>query len=105
MGVNAREGSLQVLDIYKGGLENCVVSHIQRIGCQPEKHYFFLNGGQSRSCSAEQGKKGKKKSLAAHPPPSLHAARSEKKNISRDASTCLGATQVGITQVSVRLAS
>ena len=41
-------------------------------------------------------------SPAAPPPP--RAARSEKK--SRDASTCLGATQVGVTQVvSVRLAS
>ena len=31
-----------------------VVSHIQRIGCQPEK--TTLHGGQSRSWSAEQGK-------------------------------------------------
>ena len=30
-----------------------VVSHIQRIGCQPEK--TTLHGGQSRSWSAEQG--------------------------------------------------
>ena len=30
-----------------------VVSHIQRIGCQPEKNY--LHGGQPRSWSAEQG--------------------------------------------------
>ena len=29
-----------------------VVSHIQRIGCQPEK--TTLHGGQSRSWSAEQ---------------------------------------------------
>ena len=35
-----------------------VVSHIQRIGCQPEK--TTLHGGQSRSWSAEQGKKRKK---------------------------------------------
>ena len=41
-----------------------VVSHIQRIGCQPEK--TTLHGGQSRSWSAEQGKE---KSLAAYPPP------------------------------------
>ena len=44
-----------------------VVSHIQRIGCQPEK--TTLHGGQSRSWSAEQGKKKKKKRLAAPPPP------------------------------------
>ena len=46
-----------------------VVSHIQRIGCQPEK--TTLHGGQSRSWSAEQGKENKRKSLAAyssHPP-------------------------------------
>ena len=44
-----------------------VVSHIQRIGCQPEK--TTLHGGQSRSWSAEQGKENKRKSLAASPPP------------------------------------
>ena len=76
-----------------------VVSHIQPIGCQPEK--TTLHGDQSRSWSAEQGKK--KKSGSAPPP---HAGPSEKIKIkSRDASTCLGATQVGVTQVSVRLVS
>ena len=44
-----------------------VVSHIQRIGCQPEK--TTLHGGQSRSWSAEQGKENRRKSLAAYPPP------------------------------------
>ena len=46
-----------------------VVSHIQRIGCQPEK--TTLHGsGQSRSWSAEQGKeKQKRKSGSAPPPP------------------------------------
>ena len=53
-----------------------VVSHIQRIGCQPEK--TTLHGGQSRSWSAEQGKENKRKSLAAYPPPTPHTARSEK---------------------------
>ena len=48
-----------------------VVSHIQRIGCQPEK--TALHGGQSRSWSAEQGKKKKKKS--GSPPPPLPPAR------------------------------
>ena len=42
-------------------------SHIQRIGCQPEK--TTLHGGQSRSWSVEQGKENKRKSLAAYPPP------------------------------------
>ena len=66
-----------------------VVSHIQRIGCQPEK--TTLHGGQSRSWSAEQGKKkGKKKSPAAPPlpspptpPPRARAARSGKKKKKR----------------------
>ena len=44
-----------------------VASHIQRIGCQPEK--TTLHGGQSRSWSAKQGKENKRKSLVAHPPP------------------------------------
>ena len=80
-----------------------VVSHIQRIRCQPEKS--TLHGGQSRLWSAEQGEENKRKSLAAYPPPHTHThtARSEKnkkkyKYKSRDAST-------GATQVSVGLAS
>ena len=90
-----------------------VVSHIQRIGCQPKK--TTLRGGQSRSWSAERGKKRRKKVWqrlhppSLPPPPSLRAARSEKKKKkkkTRDASSCLGATQVGVMQVvSVRLAS
>ena len=44
-----------------------VVSHIQRIGCQPEK--TALHGGQSRSWFVEQGRENKIKSLAAFPPP------------------------------------
>ena len=43
-----------------------VVSHIQRIGCQPEK--TALHGGQSRSWSAEQEKK---KKVWQRPPPPL----------------------------------
>ena len=69
-----------------------------------------LHGGQSRSWSAEQGKKEKRESLAAPPPPPPRAllVRRKKKKINKscDASTCLGATQFGVTQVvSVRLAS
>ena len=59
-----------------------------------------------------RGKKKRKKKYGSAPhPPSPRAARSEKKKKrkkkkSRGASTCLGATQVGVTQVvSVRLAS
>ena len=44
-----------------------VVSHIQRIGCQPEK--TTLHGGQSRSWSAEQGKENQKKVWQHTPPP------------------------------------
>ena len=60
-----------------------VVSHIQRIG----------------PWSAEQGKKKKKKSLAAPLPPPARCSSGEKKKKkkkSRDASTYLGATQVGV---------
>ena len=69
--------------VVLGGVEIVVVvvvvSHIQRIGCQPEK--TTLHGGQSRSWSAEQGKENKRKSLAAYPPPPTpHTARSEKIN-------------------------
>ena len=54
-----------------------VVSHIQRIGCQPETTTLY--GGQSRSWSAEQVKENKKRILAAYPPPHTpHTARSEK---------------------------
>ena len=74
-----------------------VVSYIhQRIGCQPEKNYCTSEGGQSRSWSAEQGKKeNKRKSLAAYrPPPLTLLVRRQNKIKSRDAST--GATQVSI---------
>ena len=81
-----------------------VVSHIQRIGCQPKKNYQVLyTGGQSRSWSAEQGKENKIKSLAAYPPPPTpDTARSEKINKikSRDAST--GATEVLVGLESVQ---
>ena len=54
-----------------------VVSHIQRISCQPEK--TTLHGGQSRcSWSAEQGNKEKRKKSGSAPPPRARAARSEK---------------------------
>ena len=72
-----------------------------------------LHGGQSRSWSAEQGKKEKEKVWQRTPPPPSRCSFGEKIIIikykirkSRGASTCLGATQAGVTQdVSVRLAS
>ena len=79
-----------------------VVSHIQRIGCQPEKKYLTRWPIPLVVCWT--GKKKKEKVCQRPPPPLPRAARS-KKNKSRDASTCLVATQVGVTQVvSVRLA-
>ena len=89
-----------------------VVSHIQRIGCQPEKKLLYTVANPARGL-LNRGKK-KKKSLAAHPPPPpARCSFGEKNKIkikkirkSRGASTCLGATQAGVTQVvSVRLAS
>ena len=74
-----------------------------------------LHGGQSRSWSAEQGKKEKEKVWQRTPPPPPPARCSfgekikknkkiKKNRKSRGASTCLGATQAGVTQVvSVRL--
>ena len=50
-----------------------VVSHIQRIGCQPEK--TTLHRGQSRSWSAEQGKKEKGKVWQRPPPRALLVRR------------------------------
>ena len=78
-----------------------VVSHIQRIGCQPEK-LLYIHGDQSRSWSAEQRKEKKRKvwqhtHTHTHPPPTLLIRRKNKLK-PRDAST-------GGTQVSVRLAS
>ena len=52
------------------GHQTNIVSHIQRIGFQPEK--TTSHGGQSRSWSAEKGKEDKRKSLAVPPPTPLH---------------------------------
>ena len=46
--------------------EIVVVSHIQRIGYQPEK--TALHGGQSRSWPAKQGKENKKRKPGGEPP-------------------------------------
>ena len=50
-----------------------IVSHIQRIGCQPEK--TTLHNGQSRSWSAEQGNENKRKKSGSTPPPCPHTPR------------------------------
>ena len=91
-----------------------VVSHIQRIGCQPEKKLLYTVANPARGL-LNRGKKKKKKSGSApsSPPPPARCSFGEKKIIikkkirkSRGASTCLGATQAGVTQVvSGRLAS
>ena len=59
---------------------NVVVSHIQRIGCQPQK--TTSHGSQSRSWFAEQGKENKRKCLAADPPqpPTLLVRRKKQTN-------------------------
>ena len=70
-----------------------------------------LRGGQYRSWSAEQEKKIKEKKSGSvpsfPPPPRARSSFGENKiKKSRDASICLGATQVGVTQVvSIRLVS
>ena len=48
-----KHGSNNIL-LHIGCEDVVVVSHVQCIGCQPEK--TTLRGGQSRSWSAEQGK-------------------------------------------------
>ena len=66
----------QSLNNSRGFLVIVVVSHIQRIGCQPEK--ITLHGGQSRSWSAEHGKENKRRSLAAYPPPPARSENNKK---------------------------
>ena len=82
---------IEVVDTYD------VVSHIQRIGCQPEQLLYPV--AIPARALLIRGKKEIEKT--GSPPPPSCAARSEKiDRKSRHASTCLGATQV-----SVRLAS
>ena len=50
-GVTQEEGHTGFLIHLLSAVVVVVVSHIQRIGCQPEK--TTLHGGQSRSWSAE----------------------------------------------------
>ena len=66
-GVTERHQNLFYGRLINLTLEFDIVSHIQRIGCQPEQ--TTLHGGQSRSWSAEQGKENKIKSLATYRPP------------------------------------
>ena len=58
-----------------------VVSHIQRIGCQPEKKLLYTVANPARGLLNRE--KRKRKSLAAHPPPPPRAARSEKKETNK----------------------
>ena len=69
----------RAIDVPVVFLEALVVvfSHIQRIGCQPEK--TTLHSGESRSWSVEQGKENKRRSLAAYPPHThIHCSFGEK---------------------------
>ena len=72
-----------------------VVSHIQRIGCQPEKKYQVLytvaNPARGLLNKGKKEKRKKKKSGSAPPPPPARCSFGEKKKKkkSRDASTCL----------------
>ena len=74
------------------------------------KKLLYTVANPARGLLNREKKKKKKSGSAPPPPPPARAARSEKKKKkkkkSRGASTCLGATQAGVTQVvSVRLAS
>ena len=75
----AKQTSNMLLIVNRRNVVVVVVSHIQRIGCQPEK--TTLHGGQSRSWPAKQGKKKKKKkSESASPlPPPARGSFGEKK--------------------------
>ena len=55
-----------------------VVSHIQRIGCQPEKKLLYTVANPARGLLNREKNKNKK-SGSAPPPPPARAARSEKK--------------------------
>ena len=55
-----------------------VVSHIQRIGCQPEKKLLYTVANPARGLLNREKKK-KEKSGSAPPPPRPRAARLEKK--------------------------
>ena len=66
-----------------------VISHIQRIGCQPGKS--ASSDGQSRSWSTENREERKKRKRLVAPPPTLLVRMKQNKK-SRDASICLGAT-------------
>ena len=75
-----------------------VVSHIQRIGCQPEKLLYTVANPARGLLNRE--KRTKEKSLAAYPPPPPTLLVRRKYIKSRDAST--GATQVLVGLASVQ---
>ena len=80
-----------------------VLSHIQRIGCQPEKP--ALHGGQpgqSRSWSAEQGKK---RSLAAPLPPPRYSFGKNKMKITRRTYIPRRYAGLGLSRVRTRIPS
>ena len=58
-------------------LEN-VVSHIERVGCQPGETTKFIDCGQSHSWSSEQGKENKMRKSGSAPPPPRCSFRENK---------------------------
>ena len=100
------EGNLQEVIVV-------VVSHISAHWLPTRKKLLYTVANPARGLLNREKKK-KKKSGSAPPPPPARALLVRRKNEnnkrkirkSRGASTCLGATKAGVTQVvSVRLAS
>ena len=91
----------------KGAVPYARIRHLKPYCCcfshsaywLPTRKNYTIRCGQSRSWSAEQGKKNKKKKSSTA---LLPCSFGEKKQKSRDASTCLGATQVLVHLASVQ---
>ena len=79
-----------------------VVSHIQRIGCQPEKVANNPKKLLDTVGNPTRGLLNRKKINLVAPPPPPRCSLGENKIKSRDASTCLGATQVLVCLASVQ---
>ena len=82
-----------------------VVSHIQRIGCQPEKLLYTVTNPDRGLLNKEKIKNEKSGSAPPpflSPPPRALLVRRKSKSKSCEASTCLGATQVSVRLTSVQ---
>ena len=79
-----------------GGRKTVVlVSHIQRIGCQPKKLLCTVTN-PARGLLNRKKKREQRESLATYPPPPQRCSFGENRTKSSDASTYLGATQVSV---------